>query len=87
MKVIISDMGSSLMFVIETKKYRRTMMVSKQFPRLPKLIDSKYVYETQKAYRKFRNEWIEAKQLRELIDTGDIKEYIRNSPKQQEYRG
>ena len=73
MKVIISDMGSSLMFVIETKKYRRTMMVSKQFPRLPKLIDSKYVKGTQTAFRKFRNEWIEAKKLRELIDTGKIK--------------
>ena len=63
------------------------MSVSKQFPRLPHLIDAKYVFETHKVYAKFRNEWIEVKKLRELIDSGNIKEYIRNSPKQQRYRG
>ncbi len=80
--VKMSEIGSSIMFIIKTKKYRRTILVSKQFPRLPN-IDTKYVFETGKSYSKFRQEWVEAKKLNELIDTGNWDEFIRNSPKQQ----
>jgi len=75
------------MFTIETKKYRIYIGVSKSKSRFPNLWDFKVVNNPHKVYAKFRNEWIEVKKLRELIDSGNIKEYIRNSPKQQRYRG
>jgi len=83
--VKIWDSGSFLYITIETRKYRRYTSISKNKPFI-KTIDQKYVFESKEAYFKFRNEWIEAKKLKELIDTGKMKEHIRNSPKQKKYQ-
>lgn len=77
MKVNIYEMESSLMFTIKTKKYRRYIGVSKSKSRFPKLWDDNVVNNPHKVYTKFRNEWINAKKLRELIDIGIKKKYGR----------
>jgi len=81
--VYIYDRESFCMFVIETRKYRRMIDISKRTPYL-KLYDMIVYIETGLIKRKVYAQWIDAKKEKELKDTGKFKEWI-NSPKQQRF--
>lgn len=84
MKVNIYDMGSFRLIVIETRKYRRTVNISKNKP-FHKLFDRKIYFENRKIFMKHGIAWIETKKWQELVDMGKLGAWI-NSPKQKRAR-
>ena len=84
MKVKIGDIGSFNMIIIETRKYRRIINISKKNPYF-KLFDQKVYFKDNKLFSKHGIAWIERKKWQELVDTGKLGEWI-NSPKQKRAR-
>jgi len=82
--VKIYDSGHFTMFIIETRKYRRFITISKKKPFF-KTMDQKLYFENGKFCRKVGCQWIEQKKWQELVDTGKLGEFV-NSPKQKRYR-
>ncbi len=78
--VKIADFEHFTMFLIETRKYRRTINISNHKPFI-KTVDMKTYFEKSKACIKVGCEWIEAKRYKELADTGKLGDFV-NSPKQ-----